>query len=124
MNVHCHVDKNTYCPTQPVHSLSGMDDYYNLSTYTCPPSPQDNRDLEQVAANRSEQDLAVNSDVFIPTPRIPSKVHVLIMVMFVNLVQNHNTVIVSSCQCKTLIPGLIQPKGPYSKHDLEALKNN
>ena len=37
-----------------------MDDYYNLRSSTCPPSPPDSSDLEQVAANTPAQDFAVN----------------------------------------------------------------
>ena len=45
------MDKNTYPPTQSVHSLNDMDDYHNLSSSTCPPSPENNSDLEKVRSN-------------------------------------------------------------------------
>ena len=47
----CDMDNKTYSPTQSVHSLSDMDDNHNLSSFTCHPSPQDKRDLKQVATS-------------------------------------------------------------------------
>ena len=70
-------DKNIYSPTQSVHSLSEMDDYHNLSSSTCPALPQDNSNLEQIAANRLAQYLVVNSYAFILTPGKPTTVNVI-----------------------------------------------
>ena len=56
--------------------------------FTCPPLPQDNSDLKQVAAKKTAQDLAVNSGAFISTPGTPSTVHVIapcITIIGVNL---------------------------------------
>ena len=59
------MDKNTYSSRQSLQSLSHMDDYNYLSSSTCPHSPQDNSNLENVAVNTTAEDLAVNSDAFI-----------------------------------------------------------
>ena len=71
------MDKNTFSPSQSVHSLSDIDDYHNLSGFICPPSPQDNSEIEQIAVNTPAKDLALNSDAFILWPEIPSTVHVI-----------------------------------------------
>ena len=62
-------------PTQSVHSLSDRD--HNLSSSSCPSSPQDNSDLEQVTVKVPLQDFAINSDVFVSIPETPSTVHVI-----------------------------------------------
>ena len=73
----CYINKNTYSPAQSVHSLSDMDNYYNLSSSNFPPSPQDCTDLGQGEANTLLQDLACNLDAFISTPGPPNIVHII-----------------------------------------------
>ena len=57
-------------------TLSNMDDSHRLSNSTCPPSPQDNGNLELVAVSTSPQNLAVFRCI-ISTSRTPSTVHVI-----------------------------------------------
>ena len=47
----CHRYKNTYSPTQSVHSLSDLDDFHNLSSSTWPHSPQVDSDFKNVEVN-------------------------------------------------------------------------
>ena len=54
-----------------------MDDYHNLSSFICPPSPQENSYLQQVAAKTPLQYLAANSNIFISTPGRPSTGHLI-----------------------------------------------
>ena len=70
----CHMDRKTYCLTQSVCSLGDMDDCHDLSSSPCPPSPQYNGELEQVAASTPAQDLTVDSGAFSSTPGISSTV--------------------------------------------------
>ena len=107
--------------------LSDTDNYHNALSSTCPPSPEDKSDLEQVAGNTPSQDLAFASDVCTSTPWTLTTVHVItpwVMIMIENLEQNHQTVIVSSSKCKMLSPRLKQPIDPQPKGHLLDFKNH
>ena len=92
------MEKKAYSPTLSVHCPCDMDDYHNLPSSTCPPSGQDNNDLDNAGAHTPAYTLAVNSDAFISTHGTPSTIQVInprVMIMGMNLVQNHQTDIVS-----------------------------
>ena len=89
-----------------------MDDYHNLLSYTYPPSPEGNNDSENIASNAPPQSFEVNSDAFIS---IPCNDPYGSYIVGVNVVQNHQTVIVSSCQCNIVPPNVNETERPLAK---------
>ena len=71
------MDKNSYSPTWPAHSMSDTNHNQNLSSSTCPASPPVNSHLDHIVANMPAQNLPVNSDTLVSTLGIPSTMHVI-----------------------------------------------
>ena len=59
-----------------------MDDNHSLSSSACPPSPQDNSDMQEIAVNATPQDLEVTSDTYISIPGTLHKVHIVTLMGF------------------------------------------